>query len=250
MRSLTAPGSQSEQAGRLLLAAVVVVFLPHLPFGNIIGYPFVILTTWFHEMGHGLTALALGNRFDQLVILSDGSGFALSSVSSNSGRIERAAIAAGGPIAPSLFGAGLILASAQERWWRPAFYTLAVILVASVLIWVRSWVGIVVLPLLAALFVLIAQRAKPALKRFALQFLGLLAALSMFRDWDYLFSQSATIDGRVMLSDTGAMQAQLGLPYWVWAAVIIAVSFALVGISLKIALAASAKRRGGGWHRR
>ena len=57
------PGSQSEQVGRLLTAGVLVVFAPALPFGNYLIYPFMILATWFHEMGHGLTALAFGYEF-------------------------------------------------------------------------------------------------------------------------------------------------------------------------------------------
>ena len=72
------PSSQEEQVGRLILAGVLVLFLPALPFGNFLIWPFVILTTWFHEMGHGLTALVTGNAFDLLVINADGSGFASS----------------------------------------------------------------------------------------------------------------------------------------------------------------------------
>lgn len=245
MRSIVQPGSQAEQAGRLLLAGVVVIFLPQLPFGNFVAYPFTILTTWFHEMGHGLTAMLLGNSFERLVILPSGSGYALSSVANDASALERAAIAAGGPIAPSLFGAALILASARPSQWKPAFYILAGVIGLSVLIWVRSWIGWVVLPALGGLFLWIAHAAGPALKRFALQFLGLLAALSMFRDWDYLFSRSATIDGQVMLSDTGAIAVQLPGPYWFWAGVIIAVSGMIVGLSLKFALASHARPQTG-----
>ena len=39
------------------------------------------------------------------------------------------------------------------------------------------------------------------------QFLGMLAALSMFMSWDYLFMESARIGGQVILSDTGAIEA-------------------------------------------
>ena len=241
MRSIVTPGSQAEQAGRLFLAAILVVFLPQLPLGNYIGYPFVILTTWFHEMGHGLTARLLGNSFEQLVILPGGSGFALSSIDVEASRVERAAIAAGGPIAPSLVGAMLILTSAKPRLWQAAFYTLAAVLVGSVLVWVRSWTGILVLPAMALMFVYVARAATPAIQRFILQFVGILAAMSMFHDWDYLFSQSAVINGQTMLSDTGAMEAQLGLPYWFWAGAIIFVSFAIVGMALKIALKANAR---------
>ena len=186
-------------------------------------------------MGHGLTAMLLGNDFERLVILPTGSGYAESILTSDS-RLERAMIAAGGPLGPSLIGSILILASSRRKFWRPALYILAGALVLSTLIWVRSLVGIVVLPFVALLLVAIARRARDGFVRFSLQFLGVLAAMSMFRDWDYLFSQSANIGGQVMLSDTGAMAQALPLPYWFWAAFIIAVSGAMILASLKFAL--------------
>ena len=233
--SLVRPGSTQEQLGRLFLAAVLVVFLPALPLGNYIIYPFTILTTWFHEMGHGLTAMLLGNNFERLVILPTGSGYAESTLYGNS-RFDRALVAAGGPLGPSMIGSVLILASSRRKFWRPALYVLSAALVLSTLIWVRSLVGIVVLPLVALLLVAIAHRAREGFVRFALQFLGVLAAMSMFRDWDYLFSQSANIGGQVMLSDTGAIAEALFMPYWFWAAFIIALSAAMILASLKVAL--------------
>lgn len=230
------PGSQAEQAGRLLLAGLVVVMLPALPFGTYLIYPFVILTTWFHEMGHGLTALALGQDFERLMIYASGSGVAESRVSPDASRFTFAAIAAGGPLAPNLVGALLILASANERLWRPVLWLAAAAIFASVIVWVRSPVGYAVLPLVAALLVLVAWRAKPALARFALQFLGVLAAMSMLRNFNYLFTQSAVIEGRAILSDTGQIEAAVGLPHWFWAAVILLVSAIMVGSSLKYAL--------------
>ena len=32
------------------------------PWGPLILYPFTLFTTWVHEMGHGLTALAFGGE--------------------------------------------------------------------------------------------------------------------------------------------------------------------------------------------
>ncbi len=231
------PGSQAEQAGRLVLAGLVVVMLPALPFGTYLIYPFVILTTWFHEMGHGVTALALGQEFERLLIFASGSGVAESRLSPDASRFTFAAIAAGGPLAPNLVGALLILASAHERLWRPVLWLAAAAIFASVIIWVRSPVGYAVLPMVAALLALLAWRAKPALLRFALQFLGVLAAMSMLRDFNYLFTENAVIEGRTILSDTGQIAAVLGLPHWFWAAIILAVSAVMVGGSLKYALA-------------
>lgn len=237
MRSLVQPGSQGEAAGRLVLAGVVVVMLPALPFGNFLIYPFVILTTWFHEMGHGLTAMLLGQRFEQLMIFASGSGVAQYQVASDTSGLTLAAIAAGGPIAPSLVGAGLIAASAHPKAWRPVLWLATAVILASVIIWVRSPTGYFVLPLVAVFLALVAWRASPAATRFTLQFLGILGALSMLRDFDYLFTEQAVINGQTILSDTGQIAAALGLPHWLWAGVILVVCGLIVGKALKYALA-------------
>lgn len=237
MRSMVQPGSQAEEVGRLILAVFVVIALPSLPLGTYLIYPFAILTTWFHEMGHGLTALLMGQEFDRLMIFADGSGVAESRLATDSSVFTRAAIAAGGPLAPALVGAGLILASAHEQLWRPVLWGTSVAIFASVIIYVRSPMGYAVLPLVAALLALIAWRAPPGFARFTLQFLGVLGAMSMLRDFNYLFTEEAVIDGRRMLSDTGQIEAALLLPHWVWATLILLTSAAMVGASLKYALA-------------
>ena len=241
MRSIVAPGSQAEQVGRLILAVFVVIALPSLPFGNYLVYPFMILTTWFHEMGHGMTALMMGQDFQRLMIFADGSGVAESLVRSDSSAFTRAAIAAGGPIAPSFVGAALILASAHERLWRPALWAVAAAVLASVIIYVRSVTGYAVLPLMGAGLAVIAWKAKAGLVRFTLQFLGILGAMSMLRDFNYLFTEEAVINGQRILSDTGQIEAALLLPHWLWAALILLLSAVMVGASLKYAL--SDKRR-------
>ncbi|QFT76614.1 M50 family metallopeptidase [Erythrobacter sp. THAF29] len=236
MQSLAAPGSQAEQVGRLLLAGVIVVFLPALPFGNYLIYPFVILTTWWHEMGHGLTALLVGQDFERLMIYSDGSGVAESLVTGDASVFTHAAIAAGGPLAPSLAGAGLIMASAHPRLWRPALWAVAAAILASTIIYVRSPVGYAVLPLLGALLGFIAWRASDGIARFTLQFLGVIAAMSMLSDWNYLFTERAVVGGTPLLSDTGQIEAALALPHWVWAIILLLTSTVMIGASLKYAL--------------
>ena len=235
------PGSQSEQVGRLLTPGVLVVFAPALPFGNYLIYPFMILATWFHEMGHGLTALAFGYEFERLVIYSNGSGLAESSLPADASRFSRALIAAGGPLGPSFIGAALILASAKEKFWRAALYLLAFAIAISTGIWVRSSTGWFVLPAISVGLALLAWRGKAGLVRFMLQFLGMLAALSMFMSWDYLFMESARIGGQVILSDTGAIEANLFLPHWFWALTLIAIATLLIGASLKYALRRNAR---------
>ncbi|MCK0129525.1 M50 family metallopeptidase [Erythrobacter sp. F6033] len=236
MQSMVAPGSQAEQVGRLLLAGIIVVTLPALPFGNYLLYPFVILTTWFHEMGHGLTALLMGQHFEQLMIYSSGSGVAESAVDPDASVFVLAAISAGGPLAPSIAGAGLIMASAHQKLWRPTLWAVAGAILASVIIYVRSPVGYAVLPLVGATLAVIAWKASPGITRFTLQFLGVIAAMSMIADFDYLFTEVAVIGGQPILSDTGQIEAALLLPHWVWATLLLAVSAVMIGASLKYAL--------------
>ncbi|MBA4044979.1 MAG: hypothetical protein C0471_11250 [Erythrobacter sp.] len=237
MQALVTPGSQGEAIGRLVVAGLVVTMLPALPFGAYLIYPFAILTTWFHEMGHGLTALVLGQRFEQLLIFANGSGVAESRVAGDAPRAVLAAIAAGGPLAPSLVGALLILASAHPRLWRPVLWASAAAIVLSVVIWVRSPTGLWALPLVAAILAGVAWRGSPGFARFTLQFLGVLGAMSMLRDWGYLFTENVVINGRAILSDTGQIEAVLGLPHWFWAGAVLLASALMVGAALKYALA-------------
>ncbi len=230
-------GSQEEKVGHLLIAGLLITFLPQIPLGNYLIYPFTILTTWFHEMGHGLTAMALGADFQSLEIYGNGSGVAQSQFDSTPSAVANALVGAGGPLGPSIFGSLLILASAKLQYVRPTLIALAALIGISTVIWVSTMTGFVVLPLVALALVGVAMRASDRIALFTAQFLGVVAALSMFQDWDYLFSYSGVVAGRPMLSDTGAMSEALWLPYWVWAIIIIAVSGLMIGASLKYALA-------------
>lgn len=236
MQRLVKPGSQEEQVGRLILAAMLVLLLPSIPFGQYLTYPFVILSTWFHEMGHGLTAILLGFEFQQLEIYPSGSGVAITAYAQPPSALSRAMIAAGGPLAPAIVGSLLILASAHQKLWRPVLLGLAVVIGISTLIWVRSVIGLTVLPLVAVIMMGFAWKASDGVMRFTLQFLGIHAALSMFGQWDYLLMENAVIGGQTIPSDTGAIEQALALPHWLWAALIIVTAAVMILASLKYAL--------------
>lgn len=222
----------------LAAAALAVIGVPYLPGGTIILYPFFILTTWFHEMGHGLTAVMLGMEFDRLVIEANGNGYALTGAAPDTWGITHALVSAGGPLGPAIAGAVMILASAQKRWRRLALLALAACMILSTAVWVRSLVGWAVLVPLAVVIVAIAEKASDEVSRFTLQFLGVHAAISMFGQWDYLFSEGAVIAGKRQLSDTGAMAQYLVLPYQLWAAILIGTAALIIGGALRRVLRA------------
>ncbi|MGH8002736.1 MAG: M50 family metallopeptidase [Brasilonema sp.] len=216
----------------LLAAAIATIVLWQVPGGNYILYPFTILATWFHEMGHGLMALLLGGQFQQLQIFSNGSGVAFHTVPLYLGSIGRALVAAAGPMGPPIAGAALILASRSFRAAHLSLTILSGFLLLSTLIWVRSPFGIVAIPLVGLIILGVALKAPRWMQGFAIQFLGVQACISTYHQLDYLFSASA---GPGLLSDTAQIQQQLFLPYWFWGGLMAIASVVILVQSLRVA---------------
>ncbi|MEH1930131.1 M50 family metallopeptidase [Nostoc sp.] len=216
----------------LIAAAIATALLWQLPGGDYILYPFTILATWFHEMGHGLMALLLGGQFEKLEIFSNGSGVATYGIQSSLGPIVPAIIAAAGPMGPPIAGAALILASRSFRAATLCLKILGSFLLFSTLIWVRSWFGLLAIPLLGLIILGIALKAPRWAQGFVIQFLGVQACVSTYHQLDYLFSQSA---GSFGLSDTAQMQRYLLLPYWFWGGLMAIASLVILVQSLRIA---------------
>ena len=219
----------------LLLAAVITVGLWQIPFGNFVLYPFTILATWFHEMGHGLTAILLGGRFEKLMVFQNGSGLAYHSGHLALGSVGRALVSAGGLMGPPIAGSALLLASRHHKSARRALFSLGMLLIFSTLIWVRSLYGWLLLPGLGVVILYLSLESVAWLQTFSVQFLGVQACISSYRHLDYLFSHSATIGGETMLSDTGRIAQILFLPYWFWGGLIAVISALILLESLELA---------------
>lgn len=203
--------------------------------GSLLLYPFTILATWFHEMGHGLAAMLSGRGFERLLIFADGSGVAETLGPADGYGLTDALIAASGPLGPAIAGALLIVASRSPGAARNALAALGAALILSTAIWVRSPTGWLVLPALGLAIVLLALRGSAPWRRFAVQFLGVQAAISAWRQFDYLFSPGGNVGGRLQRSDTGAIADVLLLPHWFWGAIISAAILALLGWSFRLA---------------
>lgn len=235
MRSPLAEQDRQQRIGLLIALGIVSVMLWQTQFGMLLLYPFTILATWFHEMGHGLMAMLTGATFERLVIFPDGSGVALSLREGGSSRLLDALVAAGGPLGPPLAGAGLIVASRNHRATSRALTILGAALVISSLIWVRSLTGLLVLPLLGAAILWISRRGKAPQQRFAIQLLGVQASISVWQHSGYLFTDGGRVGGQLHRSDTGAMADALLLPYWFWGGLISIGIVALTWLSFRLA---------------
>lgn len=220
----------------LIVAALCTIVLWQVPWGNYILYPFTILATWFHEMAHGLSAMLLGGIFQELKLLPNGSGVAMYSYNRLFlGDIGLAIVAASGPLGPAIAGAIFILAGRYYQTAHWCLLLLSFMLFVSALIWVKAGFGWVAVGTWGTAVLLIAVFTPGWAQSFAIQFLGVQACVSVYRQLDYLFMHSATIDGQKMLSDTGQMAEYLILPHWFWGATLAVLSLLMLILSLRLA---------------
>jgi hypothetical protein len=210
--------------GALILAALAVLVVWHvIPYGRILLYPFTLLATWVHEMGHGLAALAAGGRFHELAIFADGSGLAF--VTRQDG-VAAAVVSVSGLLAPPIAGAAMLACARTPRSARVVLAVLMVLLVASMVLWVRSVAGLAAVPLLAALLGVVAWFGGRA-ALVTVHTVGLLLALASVTGIDYLFTASVEVDGERRPSDIATVAAQLGGHHLVWGFLVAAVSLAI-----------------------
>lgn len=212
--------------GLLALSLVLMMFVP---FGREVLYPFTLLGTWVHEMGHGLTSLLLGGSFGKLVIFPDGSGAA--SVT-DFGGIKSALTAFGGMIAPSVYGFIALVVLRSEAGIHLFWWVTGLLLAFSTFVWVREffdfgwWFALG----MSVLFILVAVLGGLKFKLILGQFVAAQMALSLFHTISYAFSEGATVGGETGgHSDVSAIADALFGPYWLWG---ILVSIVTIGFTV------------------
>lgn len=210
---------QTQQAQRrakkaLIASIVLTVVIYLMPLGGIVGYPLMLLSTLAHELGHGLTALAVGQRFESLQIFADGSGVAHHSGAASAG--AKALVAAGGLVGPALVAAVGFIAGRSARASRVVLGIAAVVLAVLTALFVRNVFGLVFTSAVVLGMGWVAIRKAAETAQLVLVFLAIQLALSVFSSADYLFTDVAHTGAGVMPSDVAHMAQALGGPYWLW----------------------------------
>ena len=202
----------------LVGAVTLTIALYVVPYGHYVAYPLVLLSTYAHEMGHGVTALLVGGEFDAFVMAPDGSGVAYLRVPES--RLARAATSAGGLIGPALLATaffGLAKRSKTAHIGLLAFGATSLVAVALV---VRSAFGWLFVGVLGAICVYLAVKSSARVAQAVLAFMAVQLSLSVFSRGDYLFTETTGTGP----SDVAQMADALFLPYWFWGIVCAALS--------------------------
>lgn len=229
---MTSPSKLArEQDARQMVAVLaasiaVTILLYFIPFGRLIGRPLVLFSTYAHEMGHGLAALAVGGKFLNFQMWANGSGVAQTMTSGSD--TARALVSLGGLVGPALMSALLFILATRPRWARHVLMGLGVVCGLSVLLVVRNLFGVLFVSGAAATMIATGWFGSQRVAHFGLVFLSTQLALTVFSRADYLFMPTARTAQGDMPSDVANIADALGMPFWFWGALIALLSAALL----------------------
>lgn len=211
---LTDEVARRRTRAALIWSITLTVGLYLMPYGGLVGYPLVLLSTLVHEVGHGVAGVAVGGDFERFVMFADASGMARISGVPTGWR--SAIVSAGGLVGPAL-AAGVAFVMARRPVWSRFFLALlAAAMLALVLTVVRNGFGLAFAGALALLFAGLGLRASAATAQVVAVFMAVQLSLSVFSRGDYLFVQTAHTGAGTAPSDVAQMASALGGPYWLW----------------------------------
>lgn len=205
--------SRSQIIGVFAAAVIVSVALGQVSWGGNLIYPFRLLATWAHELGHGIGALITGNRFESLEVYRSLGGVAL--IGGADG-VSQVIVSVLGLVGPALLGAIVMVFGSRTTTAPYILSVLAGIITVSTLIWVRNLFGFFALLAIAAALAVVARFAPPLARVALAQIVAVQMALSSWSSRDYLFIKGFERDGQYLASDTQKIAEEWFLPYWFW----------------------------------
>jgi len=204
---------------------IVIYMLLQFPLVRI---PINFLSTWIHELGHGLGAIFTGATFREFVIRPNFSGTAYTLLTKDS---QHLCVLFLGLLGPSLLGAILIILTRALSRYRLSLIFLTALLLMSQ-IWAADMFTRGTLAGAALLTGLLAWKAPRFLLLYFTQITAIALCLNAITDFGYFFMGGFIRDGQVMQSDTSKIGEILGGPYWLWGSLITLLSVIILVLAV------------------
>ena len=186
---------------RFWLVLVIAAGIIQLP---IISIPFKWLESYFHEISHGIAALVTGGSIIKIELFPNGAGLCTTQGGS------RFFISFFGYAGAALWGVLIYsIASANMRMAQLFSAFLALLLISSMLFWIRDLLTFVIVLFLLAIFIAKFKFSKLIYLQISLQVTGALVLLNSVKSPWYL------VDGR-SLGDGATLAKLTGLPEILW----------------------------------
>lgn len=199
----------------------IVWLVLQMPFARI---PIMFLSTWAHELGHGLGAIFTGGKFVDLIVMPNFSGLARTQTVNP---FQRSMVILVGLLGPSLLGVLMIFLTRGLNWYRVAIIVLAALLAMSQ-IWAGDKFTRLALGGWTLVLVLIAWKVPSHILLYISHIIAIALCLNALTGFGYFFVGNADIAGTEYQSDTGVMADILGGPFWLWGALIAALSIVIL----------------------
>ncbi len=182
----------------LLILAIIVRQLPF------ISIPFNWLESYFHEISHGIAALLTGGKIVRIELFTNGAGLCTTQGGLNF------FISFFGYAGATLWGWIIYcLASAHKKSAQIFSYFILLVIISSLVFWVRDLLTVFILLVLVVMFVLLIKMHQLDYLPLLVKFFGLLILLNS------LFSPFYLLDGR-HLGDGAALSSMTGIPEFIW----------------------------------
>lgn len=222
----------TRQTLTLIGLAGLVTLLALVPWLGWLNYPFRLLITMVHELGHGLAALLTGGQFIGFVVYPSGAGLAYTAGG------WRWVIIPAGYVGVALFGAAMIMLGRSHRSSR-----IALGIMGTAMIWLSLRYGVptmlsidLTIGLLTTLsglvfggfFVWVALKAAPGWIIFLLHLVAIQAALTAFSDLMTVMGLSTRFFN-APANDALSMAELTFIPAIVWAVLWAVLAAALIG---------------------
>ncbi len=186
--------------------------------------PILFLSTWVHELGHGLGAIFTGGSFIKLTVLPDFSGIAETATSNN---FQRAVVIILGLLGPSLLGVLMIVLTRALNWYRVALIVLTALLIMSQ-IWAADSFTRLTLGAWTVILALLAWQIPNRVLLYVSHIIAIALCLNALTGFGYFFIGNAEISGSIYRSDAGVLADILGGPHWLWGGLIAALSIVIL----------------------
>jgi len=201
---------QKHQFWLFLIAGSIIRKIP------IVSIPFNWLESYFHEIGHGLAAIVTGGAIIRIQLFADGAGLCTTQGGS-------AFFISFFGYAGAILWGGLIYSFAGQHQRLAQFFSAFIILLlsASILLWVRDLLTIIILASLITMFIMTIKLKRLTMLQKFVQLLGIIVLLNS------LFSPLYLLDGR-NLGDGATLSSSTGIPEVLWVTIWSGLALAMI----------------------
>ncbi len=213
------------------LAGLTALIMAFVPFIDLLNYPFRLLITIIHELGHGVAALITGGRFLSFEVSPNGNGLAFTS-----GGLRYVIIPAG-YLSVAIFTALLIMIGRSHRWSRRAMAAIGGMILMLTLFYARPsgreleqlFRGLSALVMglaFGSMFLWVALKATARWLIYLLHLVAIKAGLTTFSDLFYVINLSRLTNSPH--NDATSMELATGIDALFWSLVWIVLAFVII----------------------